>query len=74
MKEKGKVVRGLIENHVGTIRVQVQTQLDIDGLWYAIVPSVSAYCFGAKTRDEAIRKACEAASIPADKIKTKLEK
>jgi len=74
MKKKSKVVRGLIENHVGTIRVQVQAQLDIDGLWYALVPSVSAFCFGAKTRDEAIHKACEAASIPADKIKTKLEK
>ena len=74
MKEKGKVVRGPIENHVGTIRVQVQAQLDIDGLWYALVPSVGASCFGAKTREEAIRKACEAASIPADKIKTKLEK
>jgi hypothetical protein len=74
MKKKSKVVRGPIENHVGTIRVQVQAQLDIDGLWYALVPSVSAFCFGAKTRDEAIHKACEAASIPADKFKAKREK
>ena len=66
-----KVVCGPIENHVGTIRVQVQAQLDIDGLWYALVPSVSASCFGAKTREEAIHKACEAASIPEDKFTPK---
>jgi len=56
--------RGPVEEHSGIVRVRVNVQLEINGQWVARVPTMTEKCVWADTREEAIKLACEAVSIP----------
>lgn len=56
--------RGPLEVHTGMVRCEVHAQREPDGRWAARVPHLTTRCEMAETREEAIRLACEAVSIP----------